>query len=598
MLALRDHDPEWIADYRLLGRLGEGGMGVVYLARSSRGRMVAVKSIKAELAEVPDFRSRFANEIAVARQVGGEWTAAVLDAAPDAERPWVATAYVPGPTLAEVVARHGPLPERSVRGLAFGLCRALGDIHAAGLVHRDLKPSNIMITIDGPRVIDFGIVRALDAATRGGLTSAGMVVGTPGFMAPEQVRGERLTEAADVFSLGATLVFAACGRMAFEASEGQLHALMYRVVHEEPDLTGVPEPLLGLIQDCLAKDPAARPSLPELRAREETLYQSLGPWLPAEILARLGQDVAQLLEHEDPRTRIDAIPRSGMSRAGVAGSEVPTVPAEPRGERAAAHESAARGDTARDTAPQPTDHNVVPLPRSGPREHPLHLLADERNGEPRGDRTAKSYAVALYAALGLFALVSAGIVGHMIYVLNSPDDYHSYEEEMMAIWAISQFVAGIGLVGCWLLWFAKVRDIAEGFAPRRLRYAPSMAVRAWFIPVRNLYLPKQIADDIWHASSPPGQARMTSDSPLRIWWIFWLVTFVTWPVFWLAFGVDFFRGGDDGTADLKQFGWITIALRLFVIPAAVVTARYVHRLTIMQSARLNEPFPPHSDPVR
>ncbi|MFD5773454.1 protein kinase domain-containing protein [Streptomyces fungicidicus] len=564
MLALRDHDPLRIADYRLLGRLGEGGMGVVYLARSPRGRMAAVKSIKAELAEVPDFRRRFANEVAMARRVGGEWTAAVLDADPDAERPWVATAYVPGPTLAEVVAQHGPLPEQSLRSLAFGLCRALGDIHAAGLVHRDLKPSNIMITIDGPRVIDFGIVRALDAATHGGMTSTGMVVGTPGFMAPEQVRGERLTEAADVFSLGAVLVFAACGRMPFEASEGQVHALMYRVVHEEPDLTGVPEPLLGLVRDCLAKDPAARPTLPELRAREETLHQRLGPWLPAEILARLGQDAAQLLEHEDPGTRVDIVARSGMPRPDAADSEAPTVPAGLRSEGVAA-----RGGRTH--------------------EQPQRLLADERNEEPHGVRSAKHYAVAVYAALGLFALVSAGIVSHMTYLLNESRYYYFThdEDEVMALWAISQLAAGIGLVGCWLLWFAKVRDIAESFAPGRLRYEPSMAIRAWFIPVRNLYLPKQIADDIWHASSTPGQAGMASAGPLRTWWVFWLITFVTWPLYWLSFGVDFFRGGDDGTADLKEFGWIPLLFRLFVIPTAVVTARYVHRLTAMQSVRLN-----------
>ncbi|MBT2235810.1 serine/threonine-protein kinase [Nonomuraea sp. NEAU-A123] len=166
---LQGQDPDRIADYRLIGRLGEGGMGVVYLARSPRGRMVAVKTIRAELAAAPDFRRRFAKEIAVAQQVGKEWTAAVLAADPDAALPWVATAYVAGPTLHQVVVEQGgPLPENSVRGLASGLCRALGGIHAAGLIHRDLKPSNVMVTIDGPKVIDFGIVRALDGSTAGG----------------------------------------------------------------------------------------------------------------------------------------------------------------------------------------------------------------------------------------------------------------------------------------------------------------------------------------------------------------------------------------------------------------------------------------------
>jgi serine/threonine protein kinase len=327
---LQEQDPDRIADYRLLGRLGEGGMGVVYLARSPRGRMVAVKTIRAELAAAPDFRLRFAKETAVAQQVGGEWTAAVLDADPDAALPWVATAYVVGPTLYQVVAeQHGPLPERSVRGLASGLCRALGDIHDAGLIHRDLKPSNVMVTIDGPKVIDFGIARAVDSSTTGGLTSTGVVVGSPGFMSPEQIRGERLTEASDIFSLGAVLAFAAAGRLPFEATEGQLHALMYRVVHEPPDLTGVPEPLLGLIKDCLAKDPADRPTLAELRERKETQYRSLGPWLPPEVLARLGQEAVQLLDQEDPRTRMTPSAEAGveaMAEAVTAPGRPPTAP--------------------------------------------------------------------------------------------------------------------------------------------------------------------------------------------------------------------------------------------------------------------------------
>lgn len=337
-------------------------MGVVYLARSSRGRMVAVKSIRAELAAVADFRTRFAHEITVAQQVGGDWTAAVLDADPHAERPWAATAYIPGPTLAEVVNQHGPLPERSVRGLASGLCGALADIHAAGLVHRDLKPSNIMITIDGPKVIDFGIVRALDDPTHGGLTSTGLIVGTPGFMAPEQIRGERLTQDGDIFSLGAVLAFAACGHMAFEAPDGQAHAIMYRVVNEEPNLTGVPETLLPLIQDCLAKDPSARPSLDALRAREETQYHCLGPWLPTAILARLGQDAAQLLEHEDPHTRVTPGP-----------APVPT-PLPPH----AAVTEPAQPLTAPVTPPHAPEHLASPSQKEGTRRRrrkPAWLIA-------------------------------------------------------------------------------------------------------------------------------------------------------------------------------------------------------------------------------
>lgn len=183
-----------IGAYRLLGRLGAGGMGEVYLARSARGRTVAVKVVREELAEQEEFRNRFRQEVAAARRVGGAWTAPVLDADTDAEIPWVATGYVAGPSLQQVVSHdYGALPERSVRILAGGLAHALKDIHAAGIVHRDLKPSNVLITIDGPRVIDFGIARALESVTDGGLTRTGALVGSPGFMAPEQLRGDRIT---------------------------------------------------------------------------------------------------------------------------------------------------------------------------------------------------------------------------------------------------------------------------------------------------------------------------------------------------------------------------------------------------------------------
>ncbi|WP_323181652.1 serine/threonine-protein kinase [Streptomyces sp. NBC_00572] len=351
MQPLQEQDPERVADYRLLGRLGEGGMGVVYLARSPRGRMVAVKTIRAELAAAPDFRRRFAKETAVAQQVGGDWTAAVLAADPDAALPWVATTYVAGPTLQQVVAeQHGPLPEHSVRGLASGLCRALGDIHAAGMVHRDLKPSNVMVTIDGPKVIDFGIARALDSTTSA-LTSTGVVVGSPGFMSPEQIRGESLTEASDVFSLGAVLAFAASGRLPFEVTGGQVHALMYKVVHEPPDLTSVPETLRELIDACLAKDPADRPTRAALLARQDTQYHSLSPWLPLDVLTRLGQDAIQLLDQEDPHTRVNT-GCSGLTTYTANSLHPPTAPDQP---------------------PRPVQRD-----QAGQTQEPLSRLADER----------------------------------------------------------------------------------------------------------------------------------------------------------------------------------------------------------------------------
>ncbi len=237
-------------------------MGQVYLARSDRGRMVAVKVVREELAAQEEFRARFRQEVRAAQRVGGHWTAPVLDADTEAEVPWVATGYVAGPTLQQVVGRdHGALPERSVRILAAGLAHALQDIHAAGIVHRDLKPSNVLVTIDGPRVIDFGIARALETLAGDGLTRTGSLVGSPGFMAPEQVRGDRITPACDVFCLGSVLAYAATGTLPFGTANSGVHALMFRIAQEEPDLSGVPEGIADLVRDCLRKDPAARPTL-------------------------------------------------------------------------------------------------------------------------------------------------------------------------------------------------------------------------------------------------------------------------------------------------------------------------------------------------
>ncbi|RSS34402.1 serine/threonine protein kinase, partial [Streptomyces sp. WAC08241] len=243
-----------IGRYVIEHKLGEGGMGTVYLARSRGGRAVAVKVARPELASDPSFRARFRAEVAAARQVGGFHTAQVVDADPDAEAPWLATAYVPGPTLAGLVTAEGPLDETKLRALGAALAEALEAIHACGLVHRDLKPGNIVMAPDGPRVLDFGIARALES-TR--LTATGSAFGTPGYLAPEQALGEEVTGAADVFALGAVLVAAAGGR---PFGDGTPMGLMYRSVHEAPDLTSVPEALRDLVARCLAKDPAERPT--------------------------------------------------------------------------------------------------------------------------------------------------------------------------------------------------------------------------------------------------------------------------------------------------------------------------------------------------
>jgi serine/threonine protein kinase len=251
---LAGDDPADVSGYRLRGRLGAGGMGRVYLAFTPGGRPVAVKVLRPELSDDPQFRARFRQEIAAARRVHGLFTAQLLDGDPDGSPPWLATAYVAGPSLAQAVTDHGPLPAQAVLLLMAGVAEALAAIHAAGLVHRDLKPSNVLLAADGPRVIDFGIARAAGATV---LTRAGMLVGSPQYMAPEQIRGGEVTAAADVFALGALAAFAVTGRAPF--GDGG-DAALYRVLHEEPDLGGGPDQVRALAGRCLAKDPAARPT--------------------------------------------------------------------------------------------------------------------------------------------------------------------------------------------------------------------------------------------------------------------------------------------------------------------------------------------------
>lgn len=249
-------DPEYAGRYLLEGRLGSGGMGVVHLARSPSGLRLAVKVVHAEYAADPEFRARFRQEVTAARRVSGAFTAPVVDADPDCDRPWMATLCISGPTLAERIKRNGPLAPDEVRRLAAGLAEALRDIHRAGVVHRDLKPSNVLLAEDGPKVIDFGISRPYDSELR---TETGKLVGTPPFMAPEQFqRPRQVGPAADVFALASLLVHASTGRGPFESESPYIVA--YQVVHDEPDLTGVPEDLMPLIRSCLAKEPADRPT--------------------------------------------------------------------------------------------------------------------------------------------------------------------------------------------------------------------------------------------------------------------------------------------------------------------------------------------------
>ncbi|MEU8982525.1 serine/threonine-protein kinase [Streptomyces sp. NPDC048309] len=252
--------PRYAGQYLLEAKLGSGGMGIVHLARSASGLRLAVKVVHAEFAQDPEFRGRFRQEVAAARKVSGAFTAPVVDADPEADHPWMATLFIPGPTLAEHVKRNGALPPARLRHLMAGLAEALRDIHRAGVVHRDLKPSNVLLAGDGPKVIDFGISRPSDSELR---TETGKLIGTPPFMAPEQFRRPRqVGPAADLFALGSVIVHAATGSGPFDSDSPYLVA--YQVVHDEPDLTGVPEDLVDLVSRCLAKEPEDRPTPDEL----------------------------------------------------------------------------------------------------------------------------------------------------------------------------------------------------------------------------------------------------------------------------------------------------------------------------------------------
>ncbi|MGP8300945.1 serine/threonine-protein kinase [Streptomyces inhibens] len=324
MEPLAADDPRVLGGYRLLGRLGAGGMGRVYLGRSAGGRTVAVKVVHAHFAVDDQFRARFRREIESARRVGGAWTAPVLDADPDAGVPWIATGYVAGPSLAQAVAEVGPLAEHSVRALGAGLAEALAAVHGLGLVHRDVKPSNVLLTLDGPLLIDFGIARATEGTAS--LTSTGVSVGSPGYMAPEQILGKGAAGAADVFSLGAVLAFAATGAGPFSGDSSA--ALLYKVVHEEPELgSQLTGELRELVAGCLVKDPAERPA-PEALAARLAGAGSGGAaglvragWLPAALVERVSRQAVELLNLD---AGLEAGAGAGASPRGAFGPPDPS----------------------------------------------------------------------------------------------------------------------------------------------------------------------------------------------------------------------------------------------------------------------------------
>ncbi|MFF7838631.1 serine/threonine-protein kinase [Streptomyces ossamyceticus] len=361
-------DPRTVASYRLAARLGSGGMGTVYLSYTPGGHPIALKTIRPELSEDPEFRRRFRQEVQAAQRVQGLYTAPVIDYDTEGDRPWLATAYVPGPSLHSAVAEHGALPVTSVLLLLAGVAEALKVIHAAGIVHRDLKPTNVLLTSDGPRVIDFGIARAADATA---LTGTGVSIGTPAFMSPEQAAGKPITPASDVFALGQVAAYAGRGSGAY--GDGPSHAVLYRIVHEEPDLSGLPGEL-RFIERCLAKNPEDRPSPEEVialcqEASPAPLVQS-GSWLPEAIGADITRRVsasAELLavgsKTAEPSIRVSPpVPPTApvtQQDVGAAGRAVPPVHVAPT-------MHAGRASPATPPAPQPTPYVAQPVPNPMP----------------------------------------------------------------------------------------------------------------------------------------------------------------------------------------------------------------------------------------
>ncbi len=325
MMRLRREDPRVVGSFRLHRRLGAGGMGVVYLGSDKKGQRVALKVIRPDLAEDQEFRSRFAREVSAARRIRGGCTARLVAADLDADRPWFATQYVPGPSLHDKVAGEGALGAAEVAAIGAALSEGLVAVHEAGVVHRDLKPSNILLSPKGPRIIDFGIAWATGAST---LTHVGTAVGSPGFLAPEQVRGAAVTPATDVFSLGATLAYASMGDSPF--GHGSSEVMLYRVVHEEAHLDGVPDALAPLVRACLAKDPQERPSTLQLSLRLK------------EIAAREAQGLS---DFRPPAPR-------GAETDRAAGRPADTYPEQ---ERRRPQQQGGRGE-----------HPGTPAPRPGP----------------------------------------------------------------------------------------------------------------------------------------------------------------------------------------------------------------------------------------
>ncbi|MEU6802154.1 serine/threonine-protein kinase [Streptomyces neyagawaensis] len=435
-------EPTVVGPYRLLGRLGSGGMGRVYLGRSAGGRTVAVKVVHPHFALDEEFRARFRREVEAARRVGGAWTAPVLDADPEASVPWVATGYAAGPSLSAAVADGGPLPEHTVRVLGAGLAEALSAVHALGLVHRDVKPSNVLLTVDGPLLIDFGIARATDGTAS--LTSTGVSIGSPGYMSPEQILGHGVTGAADVFSLGSVLAYAATGESPFPGDSSA--ALLYKVVHEPPRLDGLRGDLRDLVEHCLAKEPGARPAPDEIAralAPDGAARLVTAGWLPGSLVEQVGRSAVHLLNLDatepgepglsgpvgfsSPSVGEPGTPTpTGATPGGMGGvsgtfgpppvmsPSLPSMPSVPPAHSGpATYVPGARADAAvADTVPPPAAPGKISLSVAA---------ASTTEAGGRGRRVSCSIALAV---AGAFAAVSVGSV-FVFGMLKSEDDNNS-----------------------------------------------------------------------------------------------------------------------------------------------------------------------------